>query len=50
MYLKIKATIVARQELKKDIILFSQNLMIILIALNLNNDILLFNLNENDCY
>jgi len=50
IYLKIKTTIVAKQELKKDIILFSQNLIIMLIALDLNNDILLFDLNKNDCY
>ncbi len=50
MYLKIKATIVTKQESKKDIILFSRNLIIILIVLNLNNNILLFNFDKNNCY
>jgi len=50
MYLKIKATIVVKQESKKEIILFSRNSITISIALNLNNNTLLFNLNKNDCY
>ncbi len=50
MYLKTKAIIVAKQESKKDITLFSRNLIIILIAFNLNNDTLLFDLNKNNYY
>ncbi len=50
IYLKIKATIVARQESKKEITLFSRNSIIILIVFNLNNNILLFNLSKNSYY
>jgi len=50
MYLKIKATIVARQKSKKEITLFSRNLIIILIALNSNNNALLFDFDKNNYY
>ncbi len=50
IYLKIKAIVVAKQESKKNITLFSRNLIIILIAFDLNNNILLFNIDKNNCY
>ncbi len=50
IYLKIKAIVVAKQESKKNITLFSRNLIIILIAFDLNNNTLLFNIDKNNCY
>ena len=50
IYLKIKATIVVRQKSKKEIILFNRNSIIISIAINSNNKILLINLSESIRY